>query len=586
METRRGIPVTFFPLVNAQPLLENTGCIPMKYTFKIGAGLFAVAAGLLSGCKTAPSDLSKMVPPMPAQVSIAPGKFQPNWESLETNYECPEWFRDAKFGIWAHWSAQCVPEQGDWYARKMYMEGDSDYKYHLAHYGPQSQVGFKDIDNMWHAEHWDPDAMMQLYKAAGAKYFMALANHHDNFDTYDSKWQPWNSVNIGPHKDIIGIWAKTARKYGLRFAVSNHSSHTWHWFQVAYGYDTSGPYKDVPYDGWLTRADGKGKWWDGYDPQDLYGGPREAPPKGLDTQQMTNWISSHYKWHEEIPPDDNGYSEKWYLRCQDLVDKYHPDMVYFDDTQLPLGKYGLDIAADFYNANASWHGGKEDAVITAKLLTKAQRDGIVEDYERGSSAEIQPRPWETDTCIGGWHYDRSIYEQHRYKTVDMVVKMLVNIVSKNGNLMLNIPVRGDGSIDSDEVAFLHGMAAWMSVNGEGIFATRPWKVYGEGPPPVKGGMFNEKKQQFSAKDIRFTQTKDGRTLYAFFLGWPSDGKLTIHSLGQGVADKPALLDKNIESLTLLGSKEKIQWTRDADGLHIDLPATAPCKGAFAVKLKL
>jgi alpha-L-fucosidase len=556
----------------------------------ITAGLFAVAAGLLSGCKSVPSDLSKSVPPMPAQVSIAPGKFQPTWESLETNYECPDWFRDAKFGIWAHWSAQCVPEQGDWYARKMYMEDSPDYQYHQSHYGPQSQVGFKDIDNMWHAEHWDPDALMQLYKAAGAKYFMALANHHDNFDTYDSKWQPWNSVNIGPHKDIIGIWAKTARKYGLRFAVSNHSSHTWHWFQVAYGYDTTGPYKDVPYDGWLTRADGKGKWWDGYDPQDLYGGPREAPPKGLDTEQMKHWIDSHYKWHEEIPPNDNGYSEKWYLRCQDLVDKYHPDMVYFDDTQLPLDKYGLDIAADFYNANAAWHGGKEEAVITAKLLTPEQRDGIVEDYERGSSAEIQPRPWETDTCIGGWHYDRTIYEQHRYKTVDTVVQMLANIVSKNGNLMLNIPVRGDGSIDSDEVAFLHGMAAWMNINGEGIFATRPWKVYGEGPPGVAGGMFNEKKQQFSDKDIRFTQTKDGRTLYAFFLGWPADGRLTIHCLGQDTADKPALLDKNIGSLTLLGSKEKIQWTRDANGLHVDLPANAlsnaPCKGAFALKLKL
>jgi alpha-L-fucosidase len=547
---------------------------------------FAIAAALLSGCRSAPSDLSKSVPPMPAHVTLAPGKFQPNWASLETNYQCPEWFRDAKFGIWAHWSAQCQPEMGDWFARKMYMEGSDDYEFSRTNYGPQSQFGFKDIDNMWHAEHWDPDQLMQLYKAAGAKYFMALANHHDNFDTYDSKWQPWNSVNIGPHKDIIGIWAKTAHKYGLRFAVSNHSSHTWHWFQVAYGYDTTGEYKDVPYDGWLTRADGKGKWWDGYDPQDLYGGPREAPPKGLDTKQMTNWINSHYKWHEEIPPNDNGYSEKWFLRCQDLVDKYHPDMVYFDDTQLPLEQYGLDIAAHFYNANAAWHGGQNEAVITGKLLTPEQRAGIVEDYERGASAEIQPRPWQTDTCIGGWHYDRRIFEQHRYKTVSLVTKMLANIVSKNGNLMLNIPVRGDGTIDDDEIKFLHGLAAWMKINGEGIFATRPWKVYGEGPPAVAGGMFIEKKQQFSAKDIRYTQTKDGRTLYAFFLGWPDDGKLTIHTLGLGDAVQPALLDKTIGSLTLLGSQEKISWTRDADGLHVTLPATPPCEGACALKLAL
>jgi alpha-L-fucosidase len=547
--------------------------------------LFSFAA-FLSGCACMHSDLSKSVPPMPAQVTIAPGKFQPTWASLETNYECPEWFRDAKFGIWAHWSAQCVPEMGDWYARDMYIEGTGDYKYELAHYGPQSQFGFKDIDNLWHAENWDPDKLMQLYKAAGAKYFMALANHHDNFDTYDSKWQPWNSVNIGPHKDIIGIWAKTAHKYGLRFAVSNHSSHAWHWFQVAYGYDTDGPYKDVPYDGWMTKADGKGKWWDGYDPQDLYAGPRIEPPKGMDHTGMTNWLKGNGFWHEDIPPNDNGYSEKWFLRCQDLVDKYHPDMIYFDDTQLPLEQYGLDIAAHFYNANAKWHGGQNEAVITGKLLTPEQRSGIVEDYERGASSEIQPRPWETDTCIGSWHYDRRIFEQHRYKTVGTVVKMLVNIVSKNGNLMLNIPVRGDGTIDDDEVAFLKGMAAWMKVNGEGIFATRPWKVYGEGPPPIPSGMFSEKKQSYSARDIRFTQTKDGSTLYAFFLGWPADGKLTIHTLGTGTADKPALLDKTISSLTLLGSNEKIQWTRDADGLHVVLPATPPCNDAFALKLVL
>ncbi len=549
--------------------------------------VFATAVAALAGCKSVPTDLSKTVPPMPAQVSIAPGVFQPTWQSLEANYQCPEWFRDAKFGIWAHWSAQCVPEMGDWYARYMYVQGSTDYNYQIAHYGHPSQVGFKDIDHLWHAEHWDPDKLMRLYKAAGAKYFMALANHHDNFDCYDSKWQPWNSVNIGPHKDIVGIWARTARKYGLRFAVSNHSSHAWHWFQVAYGYDTSGPLKDVPYDGWLTRADGKGKWWDGYNPQDLYCGPRQPPPRGLDTAGMTAWLKKNGSvWHEEIPPDDNGYSEKWFLRCQDLVDKYHPDMIYFDDTQLPLEQYGLDIAAHFYNADASWHGGQEEAVITGKKLIPAQRTALVEDYERGASEEIQPEPWQTDTCIGSWHYDRRIFERHGYKTVGTVVKMLVNVVSKNGNLMLNIPVRSDGAIDSDEVAFLKGMAKWMAVNGEGIFATRPWKIYGEGPAHVSSGMFTEKKQRFTANDIRFTQTKDGGTLYAFFLGWPQDGKLTIHSLGTGTADKPALLDKTIASLTLLGSKETIHWTRDADGLHVVLPTTPPCENAFALKLRL
>ena len=549
-------------------------------------GAAASLASLNTGCRSLPSDLSKSVPTMPAKVTLAPGKFHPNWSSLETNYACPEWFLDAKLGMWAHWSAQCVPEMGDWYAREMYGEGSTDYKYQVEHYGHPSQFGFKDIDNLWHAENWHPDEMMQLYKAAGAKYFMALANHHDNFDNYDSKWQPWNAVNMGPKKDIIGIWARTAKKYGLRFGVSNHSSHTWHWFQVAYGYDTNGQLKDVPYDGWQTKADGVGKWWEGYDPQDLYGGPRYAPPKGLDTTNYAAWFRKHDRWHEEIPPNDDGYSEKWFLRCQDLVDKYHPDLIYFDDTSLPLEEYGLDIAAHFYNANTAWHGGRNEAVINAKILPPEQRSAMVEDYERGASGDIKPQPWQTDTCIGSWHYDRRIFERHGYKSVGTVVKMLINIVSKNGNLMLNIPVRGDGSLDSDEVAFLKGLAKWMDVNGEGIFATRPWKVYGEGTNSVTGGMFNEKRQHYDAQDIRFTQSKDGHTLYVFFLGWPGDGHLTVHSLASNTAEKAALLDKAIASVKLLGSKSKINWTRDGDGLHVTLPATQPGQDAFALRLKL
>jgi alpha-L-fucosidase len=542
--------------------------------------------GFMVGCQLLGRAASKTVPPLPREVSIAPGKFQANWESLETNYACPEWFRDAKFGIWAHWSAQCQPEMGDWYARSMYEEDSPDYKFQVEHYGHPSQVGFKDIDHLWHAENWHPDDLMKLYQAAGAKYFMALANHHDNFDCYDSKWQPWNSVNIGPKQDIVGIWAKTAKKYGLRFGVSNHSSHAWHWFQVAYGYDTSGPLKNVPYDGWLTKADGAGKWWEGFDPQDLYCGPRYAPPKGLDQAAYAAWYKAHDGWHEEIPPADNGYSEKWFLRCQDLVDKYHPDLLYFDDVSLPLEQYGLDIAAHFYNANAVWHGGHCEAVVTAKELKPERRAALVEDYERGASSEIQPQPWQTDTCIGSWHYERDLFEHHHYKTVDMVVKMLVNIVSKNGNLMLNIPVRGDGTLDDDEVAFLKGMAGWMQVNGEGIFSTRPWKISGEGVPGVAGGMFNEGKLQFGAGDLRFTQTKDGRTLYVFFLGWPADGQLLIRSLRAGNESQPALLDRQIQSLSLLGAPEQLQWTRTGDGLHVTLPGHRPGPDAYALKLQL
>lgn len=511
-------------------------------------------------------------------IHLAPGSFTPDWDSLVKNYQCPEWFRHAKFGIWAHWSAQCQPEQGDWYARNMYLEGTGDYAFHARNYGPQYVFGFKDVDHAWHAEHWDPERLMALYARTGARYFMALANHHDNFDCYDSTYQPWNSVRIGPKTDIVGRWAEAARKHGMRFGVSNHSSHAWHWLQPAYYYDTDGPRKGLRYDGWQTKADGKGLWWEGLDPQDLYGGPRLAPPPGLDHAAMEEWVKQSGAWHEEVPPQDNGYSEKWFLRAQELVDKYHPDLVYFDDNSLPLGQYGLDFAAHFYNANTAWHGGRNEAVVTAKGLPVEHRRALVEDYERGFSDTIQPEPWQTDTCIGNWHYQRGI----KYKTVAQVAQILVNVVSKNGNLMLNIPVRGDGTIDEQEEAFMEGFIRWMDVNREGIYDSQPWKVYGEGPAAKPTGGFVEGKVQYGPQDVRFT-TKDG-ALYAYFLGWPTDGKLLIHALKKEGESGLGLLDKEIAGLTLLGSGAKIEYVRDAEGLHVTLPKDAPSEGVCALKI--
>jgi alpha-L-fucosidase len=444
-----------------------------------------------------------------------------------------------------------------------------------------------EVDNLWHAEHWDPKKLMALYKAAGAKYFVALANHHDNFDNYDSKYHTWNSVNVGPHKDIVGTWAKIARKNGLRFGVSNHSAHSWHWFQTAYGYDTEGPLAGVRYDAaTLTKADGKGKWWDGLDPQELYTGPNLVIPDGItNAQAAMNWHNQNDRvWTENPPTNNPAFVQSWFLRCQDLVDKYHPDLVYFDNTELPLGQAGLDLVADYYNADLQWHHGKLEAVATGKQLAPDHRAALVEDYERGFADGIQPLPWQTDTCIGQWHYSREVYEKHQYKTTGQVLRMLVDIVSRNGNLLLSVPVRGDGTIDSDESAFLKGMAKWMKVDGEGIFGSRPWKIYGEGPTQAQGGMFNENRVKFGAGDLRFT-TKDG-VLYAYFLGWPDDGKLVIQSLGLGTADKPALLDQAIASVKLLGSPKKIVWTREADGLHVTLPAKKPGDDVFALKLAL
>ena len=521
--------------------------------------------------------------------SLAPGPFQPTWDSLTSGYHAPDWFRDAKFGIWAHWSAQCVPEQGDWYARKMYLQGDKVYDYHVAHYGHPSQAGFMELDHLWTAAKWDPEKLMTLYQRAGAKYFVALANHHDNFDAYDSKYHAWNSVNVGPKRDIVGEWAKVARAHGLRFGVSNHSAHAWHWFQVAYGYDPEGPHAGVRYDAaTLTKADGKGKWWEGLDPQELYTGSNIPIPAGITTVKAMNaWHEQHDRVWDENPPAQNpAFVANWFLRCQDLIDKYNPDLVYFDNEELPLGQAGLDIAAHYYNANLARHDGKLEAVLNAKKMTPAHQPGLVEDIERGVAKGIRPEPWQTDTCIGGWHYERRLFDEHKYRTTGQVVRMLTDIVSKNGNLLLSVPVRGDGTLDADEIAFLEGMAKWMDVNGEGIFGTRPWKIYGEGPSTVEapeaghfGGAKDVRSKPYTSEDIRFT-TKGG-ALYAFLLAWPVGHPVLVKSLA---TNSPQVQGGKITGVALLGYTGPLVWAQSEAGLTVQLPVNAPSENVATLRI--
>jgi len=505
-------------------------------------------------------------------------EFTASWDSLR-QYVTPQWYRDAKFGIWAHWTAQCVPEQGDWYARNMYLQGDPQYEHHLQTYGHPSQTGFMELDHQWKAERWSPDELIQLYKAAGAKYFVSLANHHDNFDAFDSKHHAWNSVNVGPRKDIVGGWAKVAREHGLKFGVSNHSAHAWHWLQPAYGYDGEGPLAGVRYDAAkLSKADGQGKWWEGLDPQELYTGPNMVIPDGLrSATAVRRWHRENDgRWLENPPPDNPRFVRNWFLRCQDLIDRYQPDLVYFDDTGLPLGQTGLDIAAWYYNASRRWHGGRLEAVLNAKNLTDEQRPALVEDIERGFSESIRPLPWQTDTCIGDWHYRRSLFEEHRYKRAATVITRLCDIVSKNGNLLLSVPLRGDGTIDEDERKVLDQLAAWMKLNSEAIFATRPWRSFGEGPTAVKAGSFGEGgESEFTAEDIRFTQKGD--TLFAVVLDRPSATSLTIKTLAANTAG-------TVERIELLATGAQLSFTRDATGLTINLPTTMPGEHAFAFKI--
>lgn len=509
--------------------------------------------------------------------------FAPTWASLVDGYRVPDWFRDAKFGIWAHWSAQCVPEMGDWYARHMYIQGHPQYGHHLETYGHPTQVGFMEMQNRWKAENWDPDALLDLYVKAGAKYFVALANHHDNLDNYDSKHHGWNSVRVGPKRDLVGIWAKAARARGLRFGVSNHSAHAWHWYQTAYGYDPEGPHAGQRYDAYtLTKADGRGKWWQGLDPQQLYTGRNIVMPDGITTvRTASEWHEQNDRvWDEKPPLQNPAFTRQWFLRCRDLIDSYRPDLVYFDNSGLPLGQAGLDITAHYYNASMGWHGGKLEAVVNAKVLPPERRAGVVEDVERGFREGIEPLPWQTDTCLGDWHYNRSTFDNHDYKSATTVVHQLCDIVSKNGNLLLSVPLRGDGTIDADERKILEGIADWMARNGEAIHGTRPWRSFGEGPTRVAGGMFSEHSSQpFTADDIRFT-SKDG-ALYAIAMGWPRDGVLRIAAL----AEESALAPGAIERVEALGSAESLPFTRSRKGLEVRLPEGLAGQIAIALKIR-
>lgn len=531
-------------------------------------------------------------PVRPGNEPIAPGKFEPTWQSL-SQYQVPEWFRNAKFGIWAHWGPQCQPEQGDWYGRFMYSEGSEQYKWHVAHYGHPSKAGFKEVINDWKAQNWDPEKIVALYKRVGAQYFFAMANHHDNLDLWNSKYQEWNTVRVGPKKDIIAGWAAAAKKYNLPFGVSVHASRPWTWFETAQRSDKNGEFAGIPYDGKLTKADGKGTWWEGLDPQELY--EQDHPLSGNSDDINSIWKpvwddtnkvwTSQWNWANNASIPSQRYCEKFYNRTIDLINQFNPDLIYFDDNGLPLYQVsdaGLKLAAHFYNHNVATHGGKLEGVLFGKKLTDDQKKCMVWDVERGAADKIESAPWQTCTCIGDWHYKRSTYENNGYKSATTVIHMLIDIVSKNGNLLLNIPVRGDGSIDDKEVAILESIAAWMDVNKECIFNTRPWKVYGEGPiveaaesKVVEG--FNEGKDKFSSKDIRFTQ--NGNILYATVMGVPSEN-LTLKSLAQKDGNA------KVKKIEMLGSEEKLSWKHTPEALVINKPGSFSNNIATVFKITL
>jgi len=466
----------------------------------------------------------------------AQGNLLPTRQSLQS-YRIPDWFRDAKFGIWAHWGPQSAIEEGDWYARDMYMQGSDQYLYHAETYGHPSKVGYKDLVNNWKAAKWDPEHLMGLYKKAGAKYFVSMGVHHDNFDLWDSKYTRWNAVNMGPKKDVVGIWQKAARNHGLRFGVSEHLWISYKWWGVSHGADKTGPLAGVSYDG--------------VDPQfeDLY--------HDADCARFKDKLD----WNED------GIPESWrkhYLdRMTDLIDKYQPDFLYSDGL-LPFEEYGLKMVSHLYNVSAQLHGGATEAVYTSKEWTDCAIGTCLLDHERGVSDGIAANPWQTDTCIGQWHYKRG----QKYKPAKKVIDLLTDIVSKNGNLLLNFPLPNSGELDVEEMVTLDGITAWMAVNSEGIYGSRPWKIYGEGPSTkakIETGNFNEDKQKdLTAEDVRFTARNS--TVYAFVMGWPEKA-VVINALGIGSPQSPG----KIRKVELLGGNGDVKWQQDDSGLRVEMP---------------
>jgi len=492
----------------------------MKSIFLKRIGLTIISALIITGLLSAQQQKS----------TVSEGPYKPTDESLK-QYQYPEWFRDAKFGIWAHWGPQAVPRQGDWYARRMYEEKDPAYKYHLEHYGHPSEFGYKDIIPLWKAERWDPDKLMELYKKAGAKYFVSMGTHHDNFFLWNSRINKWNTVNMGPKKDVVGIWQKAAKNQGMKFGVSEHLGASYTWFQAAHGSDKQGDKTGVPYDG--ANLD-----W-----QDLYHANATTDDK--------DWLTNNPAFQLE-----------WYRCIKELVDNYQPDLLY-SDSKMPFEDVGRTMISHFYNQDITKNNGKLEAVYTCKQSS----GGLwVEDLERGVKDTVSQYPWQTDTSIGDWYYRTG----QKYKTSTEVIQMLVDIVSKNGNLLINVVQTPEGDLEADMLKILEEIGIWTEANGEGIYGSRPWKIYGEKPadkPDKKLDRFDEN-FGYSSRDIRFT-TKD-IILYVYCLGKP-ETDIIIKSL----AKSSKLVNKAIASVTMVGSKEKISWRRTAEALVINKPANLP-----------
>jgi len=473
---------------------------------------------------------------------VADGQYPADWKGISQIYTVPEWWREAKFGAWAHWDPQSMPEKGDWYARGMYMQGNWQYEFNLKNFGHPSEYGYKDICHNWVIDQWNPEELMNLYVEMGARYFMAMGVHHDNFDCWDSEYQPWNSVNVGPKQDIVGTWEKIARQHGLHFGIGFHNTpaRTWGQFMtVRYTSDKTGPKQGVLYDALQTIQDGKGKWWEGMDPVDLYG-----------------------PVHDIKDPLHSPFANQFMWRVDDAITKYHPDMIYFDehagDSQVDLGvQMGLgflapSLIANYYNKSLKWNRGKMEAVINLKgvggkynsfqnnpeLLSYANR-ALVRSNEFDIEPEIAAYPFQTETSISDWHYKTG----QKYMDAKKVVGLLMQNVSRNGTMLLNLTQHGRGDLDPELIRIAKDIGAWLKVNGEAVYGSRPFEVFGENS---------------------VSYTRNNGHVYATLLDW-NGGSGSLKSLHSGGATMG-----KVSKVELLGSDVSLSFIQNDRGLTVTL----------------
>jgi alpha-L-fucosidase len=468
------------------------------------------------------------------------GPYRADWQSLQ-KYEVPDWYKDAKFGIFIHWGVYSVPAFGsEWYPRNMYRQGSDEYKHHLSTYGPLTKFGYKDFIPMFRAEHFEPAAWARVFKEAGAKYVVPVFEHHDGFAMYDSGLSNWTVAKMGPRRDVHGELAKAIRAEGLRLGASSH--------RVEHNFFLDG---------------GRQLESDVNDPQfAAFYGPAHT------------WMESKQSLLTDWTYVTDAYLDDWLARDAEIVKKYKPDIFYFDwwIGQPSVRQHLMEFAAFYYN-DAAARGAAD--VINYKLDAMEKHSAVL-DVERGQLNEIRPLYWQTDTSISNKSW--GFIEHDSFKSPQMIVHQLVDIVSKNGNLLVNIGPRSDGTIPDEVQSVLGEVGSWLKVNGEAIYGTRPWKIYGEGPTKIVEGAFHDTDAQpFTERDFRFT-TKNG-ALYAIELGWPSSGEAVIHSLTEA-----QLAAQKIASVSLLGSPSPLTFAVQPDGLHIRVPAQSPGKYAYCFKI--